>query len=67
MKFTEVKKCLDKNASYFWQNRGDRFALVNAYTLKTVTGVPHRLDAVKMTESLSAMGYKVAELEEMPS
>ena len=63
MKFAEVKKSLDKNAMYFWQKRGDRYALVNAFTLKTATGTNYRLDALKLTEALNNDGYQVAKLE----
>ena len=68
MKFEDIKRGMDKNAAYFWQNRNGRFALVNAFTLKTVTGVSCRLDAIKLTNSLASAGYSIAKLEDyMPS
>lgn len=64
MKFSEVKKGLDRKAAYFWQKRGDRYALVNAFTLKTVTGTNYRIDALKLTEALNSDGFTVAKLED---
>ena len=64
MKFAEVKKGLDKDATYFWQKRDDRYALINAFTLKTATGTTLRLDAMKLTKALTEAGYKIAKLEE---
>ena len=59
MNFSEMKRCLDRKAVYFWQKRGERYALVNAFTLKTVTGVGCRLEAIKLTQSLADAGYSV--------
>lgn len=64
MKFSDLKRRLDRNGSYFWQNRDGRYALVNAFTLKTATGARTRLDAVKLTETLINNGYHVAKLED---
>lgn len=62
-KFANLKRRLDKSSSYFWQNRDGRFALVNAYTLKTACGMLHRIDAVKLTATLQNNGFSVAELK----
>lgn len=65
VRYKEAKKRLDRNATYFWQNRNGRYALVNAFTLKTLCGVAHRLDAIALTNSLIQDGYSVARLAEM--
>lgn len=61
-KFADIKRRMDRNGSYFWQNRGGRFALVNAMTLKTACGTMHRIEAIRLTQTLHSNGYKVAEL-----
>lgn len=63
MKFSEVKRMLDKKASYFWQKRDDgRYALVNSFTLKTATGCRTRIDALNLQTTLLSNGYSVAKL-----
>lgn len=63
MKFQDLKRMLDRKATYFWEKRDDgRYALVNAFTLKTATGCPTRIDALKLQTSLKSEGYNVAEL-----
>lgn len=63
MKFSEVKRFLDKKATYFWEKRDDgRFALVNSFTLKTATGCRTRIDALNLQTTLLSNGYKVAKL-----
>lgn len=65
MKFDEVKRMLDKKATYFWQRREDgRYALVNCLTLKTALGVRYRIDALKMQETLSGLGYHIDKLND---
>ena len=62
-KFADIKRRMDKNSSYFWQNRDGHFALVNAFTLKTACGMLHRIEAVRLTQTLHNCGYKVADLQ----
>lgn len=62
MKFAEKKRMLDRSATYFWENRNGRYALVNSLTLKTAFGVPSRWDAIKTTETLAQYGYSIAKL-----
>lgn len=64
MKLNEVKRMLDKGATYFWQNNEGRYRLVNSFTLKTALGVNCRIDAIKMTDTLTNEGYSVAPLED---
>ena len=64
MKLNEVKRMLDKGATYFWQKHEGRYRLVNSFTLKTAFGVGCRIDAVKMTNTLKSEGYSVAPLED---
>ena len=61
----ELKRRLDVKATYFWEkSTGTGYKLVNAFTLKTVTGAATRLDAMKITKTLTDLGYNVAKLEE---
>ena len=63
MKFSEVKRFLDRKATYYWEKRDDgRFALVNSSTLKTATGCRTRLDALNLQTTLLSNGYSVAKL-----
>ena len=62
-KFADIKRRMDRNGSYFWQNRDGRFALVNALTLKTACGTMHRIEAIRLTETLHNNGFRVAELQ----
>lgn len=63
MKFSEVKRFLDRKATYYWEKRDDgRFALVNSFTLKTATGCRTRLDALNLQTTLLTNGYSVAKL-----
>ena len=62
MKYAEKKKMLDRKATYFWENRDGRYALVNSLTLKTAFGVPSRWDAIKTTKALISDGFSVAQL-----
>lgn len=63
MKFSEVKRFLDRKATYYWEKREDgRFALVNSFTLKTATGCRTRLDALNLQTTLLSNGYSVAKL-----
>lgn len=65
MKFSEVKRFLDRKATYYWEKRDDgRFALVNSFTLKTATGCRTRLDALNLQTTLISNGYSVAKLTE---
>lgn len=65
MKFSEVKRFLDRKATYYWEKREDgRFALVNSFTLKTATGCRTRLDALNLQTTLITNGYSVAKLTE---
>ena len=64
MKLNEVKRMLDKGATYFWENKEGRYRLVNAFTLKTAFGVGCRIDAIKMTNTLTNEGYQIAPLED---
>lgn len=65
MKFSEVKRFLDRKATYYWEKRDDgRFALVNSFTLKTATGCRTRLDALNLQTTLITNGYSVAKLTE---
>lgn len=65
MRFEEILRMLDKKATYFWEKRDDgRFALVNALTLKTATGVRTRLDALKLQGSLCDRGFTIAKLND---
>ena len=60
-----LKNRLDRGATYFWaQSAGTGYRLVNAFTLKTATGVENRLDALRITRALTNDGYAVAKLEE---
>ena len=63
MKFSEVKRFLNRKATYYWEKRDDgRFALVNSFTLKTATGCRTRLDALNLQTTLLSNGYSVAKL-----
>ena len=62
MKFAEKKQKLDKQATYFWENRDGRYALVNSLTLKTAFGESSRWDAIKTTEALQQSGFSIAKL-----
>lgn len=62
MKFDEIKRMLDKKATYYWQKRDGRYALVNSFTLKTACGCNTRLDAMKLQDSLSMCGFSIAKL-----
>ena len=63
MKFSEVKRFLDRKATYYWEKREDgRFALVNSFTLKTATGCRTRLDALNLQTTLLSNGSSVAKL-----
>ncbi len=63
MKFSEVKRFLDRKATYYWEKRDDgRFALVNSFPLKTATGCRTRLDALNLQTTLLSNGYSVAKL-----
>ena len=63
MKFSEIKRFLDRKATYYWEKREDgRFALVNSFTLKTATGCRTRLDALNLQTTLLSNGYSVAKL-----
>ena len=65
MKFSEVKRFLDRKATYYWEKREDgRFALVNSFTLKTATGCRTWLDALNLQTTLITNGYSVAKLTE---
>lgn len=64
MKLNEVKRMLDKKATYFWQKHEGRYRLVNSFTLKTALGVGCRIDAIKMTNTLTNEGYQIAPLED---
>ena len=63
MKFSEVKRFLDRKATYYWEKREDgRYALVNSFTLKTATGCRTRIDALNLQATLLSNGYSVAKL-----
>ena len=65
MKMKELKNRLDRGANYFWaKSAGTGYKLVNAFTLKTATGVENRIDALHLTQTLTDAGYCVAKLEE---
>ena len=60
-----LKNQLDRGATYFWaKSTGTGYRLVNAFTLKTATGVEARLDALRLTRALINDGYAVAKLED---
>ena len=60
-----LKHRLDRGAAYFWaQTDGTGYRLVNAFTLKTATGVENRIDALRLTKALTNDGYAVAKLED---
>ena len=65
MKYKDAKRMLDRRASYFWENRNGRYALVNSFTRKTLLGVNSRLDAIALHKSLCQEGYQIAKLDEM--
>ncbi len=65
MNMKELKRRLDAKATYFWaKGSGTGYKLVNTFTLKTIAGVETRLDALKITKTLTDAGYTVAKLEE---
>lgn len=65
MKMKELISRMDRNATYFWaKSTGTGYRLVNAFTLKTATGVETRLDALRITRALNSAGFTVAKLEE---
>ena len=64
MKMKELTNRMDRKATYFWvKELPTGYRLVNAFTLKTATGVETRLDALHVTRELNSAGFSVAKLE----